>query len=492
MRKILFIFLFLFSINAFSNSKVGSMLNEFLHENEMAKVIVMVEDSNELRYYESEIKESYFNYRDMTAIVKGISHHTQKALVDDILAGSMPAEAYSVILDQIWISNSLLMVVNKEAVAWLASRTDVRLILLDSPVIQIPDPIDDSQDPNPVDEDDINAYEDDEMNEIWGLDKVKELMFKAESRLKYTYGLYNIKLPWLNRDFPELTGESVIVGVLDSGIDASHPDLQGKLINFRNFMAMGEDPLMPVDEHGHGTHVSGTIAGGNLSGYQIGVAPKASIVAAAAIGEYSTEAALIKAMEWMVDPDADPETNDHPRVINCSWGGPAGMPRQEQEPMYKALAFWDSANIIPVFAMGNESIFAQSSPQEFPSTFTVAATNEIDLLAWFSTRGPLDFDIGEKIITLAKPEVSAPGTRVYSTFLNGEYKKMSGTSMAAPHVTGAIALLLQIDPEINADEIKELLISTSKDLGSDGWDKGYGNGRIDVYEAAKELISRRW
>lgn len=303
----------------------------------------------------------------------------------------------------------------------------------------------------------------------------------------FTYGLKNIGVPELRQRFPLLTGKGVRVGILDTGLTPSHPDLKGRLKVFRNF-SPSPDPG-PADGFGHGTHVAGTIAGGQSGGVAIGVAPEADLIVARIFdgnGE-STREKILEAMQWMADPDGNPSTADFAQVVNNSWSDddPYNDRDPENEPLCAAVQTWVKLGMIPVFSAGNTgpSPGTINLPAGCPEAFSVAATEQSDRSPWFSSAGPAVW----KSYRLAKPEVSAPGFQIKSASKDGGYEEMSGTSMAAPHVSGAFAILLQAFPRASAEEIKSAMLAGAKDLGEPSQDATFGWGRIDILKALDKL-----
>lgn len=298
----------------------------------------------------------------------------------------------------------------------------------------------------------------------------------------FTYGLQKIGIPELRQAHPELIGTGVRVGVIDTGMDASHPDLKGKVATFVDFTDSARSD--PYDDNGHGTHVGGTIAGGNASGTSIGVAPGVQFVVAKFLdgaGSGTFEAAL-KSMQFMADPDGNPNTNDAPALVSNSWGGgsaDAGKAPAD-EPLCQAVSNWVKLGILPVFAAGNSGPSAQTLglPAACPGTLAIGATDKDDQIARFSSRGPGIW----RTIKVTKPDVSAPGVNILSTFPNGAYKELSGTSMATPHVAGMAALLYQLKPKMPVDQMIDLIRKTTKAIGQDP--NVYGTGRIDAVKAA--------
>lgn len=304
---------------------------------------------------------------------------------------------------------------------------------------------------------------------------------------KFTYGLEKLQVPELRQSFSAITGKDVLVGILDTGIDASHPDLKDHVVMWKDFTPAGKK--QPIDEYGHGTHVAGTISGGSASGTSIGVAPEAKLV----IGRIfdangsTTDAIILQAMQWIADPDGNPATNDFPVLVSNSWGG--GEPSISDDPkddaMCRAVTSWSKLGILPVFAAGNSG----SSPETInlpggcPDALSVGATDSKDAIASFSSRGAAKWKTG----TFIAPIVSAPGVGVISTVPGGKYEAYSGTSMATPHVAGLATLLYQAAPNAPIAAIKETLASTALDLGKAGQDNDFGWGRVNAFEATKKL-----
>jgi bacillopeptidase F len=210
---------------------------------------------------------------------------------------------------------------------------------------------------------------------------------------------------------------------------------------------------------------------------QIGVAPGAKWIAVKAFsnGGTSNDVDLLEAGEWILAPK-DAEGNPHPEltpdVVNNSWGGGPGLD-EWYRPMVQN---WRAANIFPVFAAGNFGFKGEgsvTSPGNYPESFAVAATDDHNALAWFSSRGPAPYDE-------MKPDVSAPGVDIRSAVPANNYELMSGTSMAAPHITGVVALLKQANASLTIDQIEEILFNTAIPLTDTEFPSspnyGYGHG----------------
>ncbi|HEX8417774.1 MAG TPA: S8 family serine peptidase [Methylobacterium sp.] len=300
----------------------------------------------------------------------------------------------------------------------------------------------------------------------------------------------------------ECRGEGILVGLLDTGVDARHPDLVGKIAHWAEFDDAGRQVKnsKPHDSDRHGTHCAGTIVGGNASRRWIGMAPKAKIAAALVLkGRFGgTDAQILAGIDWAVNLDVD--------VISMSLGGLVMGP---EVPSTYTSAIMSALRVgIPVVAaIGNEGSQTSGSPGSDYFAFAVGATDTADRAAGFSggrtqvIRSSSFFPEGALPVVYSKPDVSAPGVAVYSCVPTGPgikepWEHFNGTSMAAPHVAGAIALLLSatniknVDPADRAFLIQDLLTGSAEELGEAGQNHRFGFGRIDVLGAigfAKEL-----
>ncbi len=272
------------------------------------------------------------------------------------------------------------------------------------------------------------------------------------------------------------TGEGVVVGVIDSGVDYTHPALGGgigpayKVIGGYNFDHFNDDPM---DENGHGTHVAGIIAAN--SDTLRGVAPDASILAVRVLDEYGSgdQSDVIAGIEFCSDPDGDDDSSDHVDVVNMSLGSTGGTP---DDPASEAVNHGSVVGIVFCVAAGNQwNPLSIGSPASARSAVAVGATTLEDSLANFSSEGPnlVDFAI--------KPEICAPGYRIISSYPGNTVAEMSGTSMAAPHVAGVAALIKQLHPDWNPDQMRSAFINNAVDIGLDIMQQG--GGRVDAMAA---------
>ena len=286
-------------------------------------------------------------------------------------------------------------------------------------------------------------------------------------------------------------GTGATVGIIDGGanynVNALKNAWSGKYKDFVD----GYDTPQHTSSDDHGTHVAGTIVGregDNLN--RIGVAPGAKFISARAMSEDGgRESDLIAAAEWMLEQKPD--------VINNSWGGSNDDDRWFED----VVDAWVDAGIIPVFAAGNTSgevpgAGTISNPANYANVLAVAATDRDKEIGNFSNKGPSAFpEAGQK------PEISAPGVQVRSVDSNGNYVSWNGTSMAAPHVTGVVALIRaaakKLDCEDKVDtleEVRALLEETAEPLTDSTYTESpniaYGYGLVNAYDAVAKLAGR--
>lgn len=275
------------------------------------------------------------------------------------------------------------------------------------------------------------------------------------------------------------TGEGVVVATMDTGVDATHPDLAASFRGGSNswFDPNGEHPTLPTDVHGHGTWTMSVMVGGSAGGTAIGMAPGARWISVKIFDDagVATASDVHAGFQWLLDPDGDPTTPDAPHVVSNSWtmAGPGCDPSFQLD--LRALR---GAGILPVFAAGNFGPDAgtSASPANYPEAFAVGATDVLDEIHVASSRGPSA--CGESSTTF--PELVAPGVDVRTADLSGAYATPTGTSIAAPHAAGALALLLDALPGLSPDRQAEALEAGAVDLGPAGPDDTFGWGRLDV------------
>ena len=278
------------------------------------------------------------------------------------------------------------------------------------------------------------------------------------------------------------TGDGIVVASMDTGVDATHPDLSAQWRGGTNswFDPNGQHPGAPIDLNGHGTRTMGVMVGRAGGGTAVGVAPDAKWIAVKIFNDAgsATVAGIHAGFEWLLDPDGDPATADAPHVVNNSWTFSGSGCNLEFQLDLQALR---AANIVPVFAAGNYGPLGSTSrsPANNPEALAVGATTKTDGIWTYSSRGPTrcaDTDA-------TYPEVVAPGASIRTTDRFNGYVTASGTSLAAPHVTGALALQLDAHAGATPTQLEAALESTGVDLGSVGADTTYGYGRLNALAA---------
>ena len=374
-----------------------------------------------------------------------------------------------------WTSRSIVMDMKKIDLENLARSMPGIADIYPNRVVRIP-PVNKARG-LPIEVDENKAY-------TWGLAKTGALA---------SWGVYNAK------------GSGSIVAILDTGVEYDHPAFSidgkkgAKIANFAEFDKNGDKvrqgTKMAIDDHGHGTHCAGIVVGGKESGRWIGMAPDAKVIVGRVLPKgLGTDVQILAGIEWAIESGAD--------VISLSLGG------LQLEPSvldtYTLSIITANERGIPVcVSVGNEGQQTSSAPGNDLFAFTVGATDYEDRAAGFSG-GRTQMITESKFIdskdlpmVYSKPDVSAPGVNVYSAIRRGKYEAWNGTSMAAPHVAGAIALLLGKQTKIRnvrGDDrtqlLQGLIVGTVRELGEAGQNHRFGYGRIDVLRAygyAEEL-----
>ncbi len=258
-------------------------------------------------------------------------------------------------------------------------------------------------------------------------------------------------------------GKGVTVLVLDTGIEATHPEIAGRVASAFTFdvdagAAVAQDPC--ADTEGHGTHVAGLIAGRT-----VGVAPEATLINGVMIpGGVGKTSDFIVAMEWA---GSQPEI----QVVNMSAGLPGYLPE-----MTTAVSGLLGVGVLPVVAIGNEGRNRTRSPGNYVEVISVGASTRDRQVASFSGGGSISADGHQYVV----PNLVAPGKEVYSCVMAGGYEAWNGTSMATPIVSGLAALLLEKHPHIAITDLYEELLMSCDDLGLPADRQGDGLIRVQT------------
>ncbi len=340
--------------------------------------------------------------------------------------------------------------------------------------------------------------------------------------------VWSVKFINAHRVWNELgfTGEGVVVGHIDSGIDLDHPDLVHHLwvnadeipnngidddgngyiddINGWDFGANDNNPNDDSASPGHGTHTAGTVVGDGTNGTQTGVAPGVKMMACKAFDNAGsgTLGMMWAAEQYCVENGA--------RIMTMSLGVPGDLPASLMRTNRVVFNNVRDAGVLMFTSSGNDHYEynppiecgltarvpapwnqAHATPNNLGGVVTVGGTGyQNNTLFSPSSRGPVKWDDVDPFNDwpyapgpgLIKPDISAPGSNIISTWVGGGYFTLSGTSMACPHAAGVAALMLEKNPSLSPAGIDSLMELNSIDLGVAGKDNSFGSGRIDAYD----------
>ncbi len=291
------------------------------------------------------------------------------------------------------------------------------------------------------------------------------------------------------------TGAGMVIAGMDTGVDVFHADLSPRYRGGSNswFDPRGQYPNGPVDKaaNGHGTKTMSLAVGGDAGGTALGVAPGAQWIAVKLFDDNgeALQSDIHAAFQWLLDPDGNPNTDDAPQVVNNSWGY-EGLPNQCYQEFEPDLQMLRLAGISVVFSAGNlgPGAATSQSPGNNPGGFAIGSIDMWSNIATKSSRGSSACGQAQY------PHVAAPGENVRVADLTFglfpfSYTSESGTSLAAPHVAGAMALLRQAYTQATVAEIEQSLQSSATDLLPIGIDYDSGYGLIDIVAAGAYLDS---
>lgn len=273
-------------------------------------------------------------------------------------------------------------------------------------------------------------------------------------------------------------GKGITVAVLDTGCDLNHPDLKDRIIGGYNFTTDDKgNPLLYKDYNGHGTHVAGTIAASLNSSGVAGVAPEANLLILKVLGKNGSGQYdwIIKAIQYAIDQKVD--------IISMSLGGPSDV-KELHDVIIEAV----KQNILVVCAAGNDGDGQDSTDERgYPGCY-----NEVISV------GAVDLELESSPFSNSNNEVDvvAPGEKVTSTYLNGKYATLSGTSMATPHVSGALALLkilsnAAFERNLTEPELYSQLIKRTVPLGNSPKMEGNGLVYLTLLNHVKKVLDKK-
>jgi serine protease AprX len=384
----------------------------------------------------------------LVTALKAKKDKTQKA-IKDLLKGK------AIKVESLWIINGLAVTATKAVIMDLAGQPGIESIRLDGVIVQ---------------SDAVSAYS----GTFTGTPEWNLNAIGAPALWGMGYA-----------------GAGRVVAIMDTGVDVNHDDLAPR---WRGGVNSWYDPngehAAPYDSDGHGTRVMGVLVGGDATGTAIGVAPEAQWIAVKMFNDAGSAAYSVihLGFQWLLDPDGNPQTNDTPDVINNSWGYSQKVDTcfAEFQPDVQVLK---AAEVAVVFAAGNNgpNRSTSESPANYAESFAAGAADDTLAIAPDSSRGPSACD------GTPYPEVVAPGVGIKTdnTTFGGafptEYTVVSGTSIAAPHISGAMALLLDAFPWAGVSDLEAALKDGAVDLGAGGPDNDSGYGLIDLVQSYHQL-----
>ena len=337
-----------------------------------------------------------------------------------------------------WAANMLVVDADRDLIGALAARTDTRTIESNAPIRGVDDP---------------------------------PTFAEAETTgtAAVEWGVSNVNAPALWA--MGYTGQGIVIAVQDSGMQWDHPALQPHYRGWNGSTAdhshnwhdaihdavgnpCGNDALVPCDDHGHGTHTTGTTSGNDGLGNQIGVAPGARWIGCRNMDSgIGTPARYTECFQFFMAPTDqngnNPDSTKRPHVMNNSWICPPseGCAANTLETIVSNA---EAAGIFVVASAGNSGPGCGSvndPPPIYAAAFSVGAYDSTNTLAGFSSRGPVTVDGSNRM----KPDIAAPGVNVRSAYPINTYTSLQGTSMAGPHVVGVVALLWSAQPQLARD-----------------------------------------
>ncbi|MEO0126695.1 MAG: S8 family serine peptidase [candidate division WOR-3 bacterium] len=444
---------FLFVARPVIPGKMTPELAQILHNtSDNEKILVIVHMATEYPYDQ---------LRGMTPVEKckvfeNIALNSQREIVEYLKA--LPREIAEV-GGQFWIFNGFHLKATKALIYELAKRDDIWFICHNG-IVKL--------DAEVLPEADITGRAPE-----WNIKKIK-----ADSCWAAGY-----------------SGSGIILGHIDTGVLTTHEALTGKWLS-PYWIDGVSGQSTPYDDHGHGTHTMGTICGGDGPGpfvNDVGIAYGAHYIPTKAFdangsGQYAWIDTCMQYLASLKSGGVDI------RAIGNSWGSSG----QTDLHWWDIILNWKNLDVFPVFSNGNSgpNSGTANAPGNYPTAIGVGATDSLDVIASFSSRGPAPNQSPWNdpqywyypTWNLLKPDVSAPGVAVRSSYNNGGYTSMQGTSMASPHVTGGTAILLEKNSNLTPNQLFEIFYTTCDQPSGGGPypNNNYGWGRINLYRALQQ------
>ncbi len=467
----------LFTMIAFGQNVPGNISNVLLNRmetmpGESQSVIIVMQEQADLEEMDNRFRRDRTpqkeRVQELLPLLQNSAERSQKNLIEFLTT----KEGYdSKDIRSLWISSLVVIEAKEQLIHELAGRQDVNMVMWNSPTF----------------------VEEHDCEEIAPEDMVVEPN-NAERGLKRI----NADKLWAMG----YTGYGAIAFGSDTGIEPFHPSYNNRWLGLYgdknlSWYEWNSNNTIPFECGDHGMHTLGTMVGvDQLTRDTIGVAPQANWVGAPTLCTGGGTADNIGAFEWSLNPDGDANTiSDMPTVINNSWWDPSQQGNDCSSVYIQPLIVAEMAGVAIVFSAGNGG--PGPSTITAPKNINVSEINSFTvgnlngnanslLISSGSSRGP-SICGGDSSI-LIKPEVSAPGTSVRSSELDRTYGNKTGTSMAAPHVAGAMLLLKEAFPDLLSEDFKLALYLTARDLGPLGEDNDYGMGIIDCEAAFNYLV----
>ncbi|ODM98663.1 Bacillopeptidase F [Orchesella cincta] len=401
------------------SSKISSDLNSSLHTGEQLNIIVSMHGgtTSTLRRIEYQrISNRELRLNALHEALVANSEQSQRSLLK--LLSSRNVEFKS-----IWISNKVYVKnADREIVHLIATDPEVKCIDMEQ-IVPLHEPVESKQTSAPLQDEN-------------------------------QWGIVRIQAPEAWREPGTPNGSGVVVANIDTGVSPKHEALRDNFFGEYGWFDPLTETDFPFDGAGHGSHTMGIAVGS----HGIGVAPGAKWAACKACGTMCMQSNLLLCGQFFACPTltngSNPDCSKAPNIVSNSWGGMGGNPW-----FYEVLDAWHLVGIIPVFSAGNvgPECFTVGSPADQLATIGVGSTRDDDAISRFSAVGP---SIEENRM---KPDIVAPGQDIVSAshLGNETYRLMSGTSMAAPHAAGTIALLLTRNKALSFDDVKNLLLGNA-------------------------------